>query len=133
MFPIWLARFRGGEQHDMTGVSIAAPGSRSSRGFTLALASVMPFPGYTPEGISFVALAIGSELADALAFPPWTGTVLKFAGLCTLLIGTMAWLTARGIHRRGWGRRVALSGATLTVVGFAFDTFVEVLKYVLSG
>lgn len=80
-----------------------------------------------------VLLDVGTELADALAFPPWTGTVVKFAGLCTLLIGVMAWLTGMSIHRRAWGRRIAVSGFALTIVGLAFDTFVEVLKYVLTG
>lgn len=84
-------------------------------------------------GLLFVLLDVGADLAEALAFPPWTGTVVKFAGLCTFLIGTMAWLTGRRLHRRAWGRRIAVSGCTLTIVGFAFDAFVEVIKYVLAG
>lgn len=99
----------------------------------LPIPAVAPSPVRTVEALPFVVLEVGSDIADALAFPPWTGTVIKFAGLCTLLIGVMAWLTGMSIHRRAWGRRVALSGAALTIVGFAFDAFVEVLKYVLTG
>lgn len=84
-------------------------------------------------GLSVIALDIGTELAEALAFPPWTGTVIKFAGLCTLLIGVMAWATSVSTPRRAWGRRIAVSGVTLTIVGFAFDSFVEVLEYVLTN
>lgn len=84
-------------------------------------------------GLSVIALDVGTELAEALAFPPWTGFVIKFAGLCTFLIGVMAWATSASIHRRAWGRRIAVSGVTLTIVGFAFGSFVEVLEYVLTN
>lgn len=80
-----------------------------------------------------MVLAVGPELADALSFPPWTGTVMTYGGLLTFLIGMMAWVTGLSRHRRAWGRSVAVSGVGLAVVGFAFETFLEVLQYVLTG
>lgn len=100
-------------------------------GFPLVL--VLPPPILAVGDPTLVLLDVGSDLAEALAFPSWTGTVLKFAGLCMLLIGVMAWATGVSIHRRAWGRRIAVSGFVLTIVGFAFGTFVEVLEYVLAS
>lgn len=109
-------------------------------GSNSGLSRLIPGPVFSSLYFSSVSLAsgpvpleIGGALSDALDFPPWTGTVVKFAGLCTFLIGVMAWLSSLGYRRRSWGRHIALSGAALTVVGFAFDTFVELLKYVLAG
>lgn len=133
MVDISVSRSLDGRQVDLADTCPGYAGLRSAPGLALSASAVVPSPDRTVEALSFLVLDVGSELADALAFPPWTGTVLKFAGLCILLIGVMAWLTAIGIPRRAWGRRVALSGVALTIVGFAFDAFVEVLKYVLTG
>lgn len=100
---------------------------------THGLAPVLAPHPFSSEGLVFVALAIGRKLAEALAFPPWTGTVIKFAGLCTLLIGAMMWLTGGDIRRRARGLRLTVSGVALAIVGFAFDIVLVVLKYVLAG
>lgn len=117
----------------LTTGSTPAVASRSLGTIPLAFGAVVPPPVRMGEGLVLVVLAVGNDLAEALAFPPWTGTVLTFGGLCTFLIGVMAWLASRRDDHRAWGRRVAVSGVSLTIVGFAFQTFLTVIEYVLTG
>jgi hypothetical protein len=67
-----------------------------------------------------------------LAFPDWTASVFVSAGLCLLLVGLLAWLGSHRLQRRWWGRRLALSGGGLFVVGTAWSTFLDLLTYVLG-
>lgn len=120
-------------QIDLAAATTPAVAPRSLGAIPLTFGAAVPPPVQMGEGLALVVLAVGSELADALAFPPWTGTVLTFGGLCTFLIGVMAWLSSRRVDRRAWGRRVAVSGVSLTIVGFAFKSFLAVIEYVLTG
>jgi hypothetical protein len=67
-----------------------------------------------------------------LDFPAWTDSAFTLAGLVLLVLGMMAWLGSHSGYRRAWGRRMALSGGGLFVVGTAFGTFVDLLQYVLG-
>jgi len=78
---------------------------------------------------SFVAAVDFSAMLD---FPPWTDTLFAYTGLVLLVLGLMAWLGSHSTYRRSWGRRLALSGSGLFVVGMAFGTFVDLLEYVLG-
>jgi len=78
---------------------------------------------------SFVAAIDFSVMLD---FPPWTETLFAYTGLVLLVLGLMAWLGSHSTYRRSWGRRLTLSGSGLFVVGMAFGTFVDLLKYVLG-
>lgn len=91
-----------------------------------------PTAGSAVVTASLVPLDVSTALADAVDFPPWVGTVTKYAGLCVFLLGLMAWLSGFGYRTRTWGRRVAVSGIAIAIVGFAFGTFVDLLKYVLT-
>lgn len=79
---------------------------------------------------AFILVAV--DFGSMLDFPPWTDTVFSLAGLVLLSLGTMAWLGSHNGYRRAWGRRMAFSGGGLFVVGTAFGTFVDLLKYVLG-
>ncbi|MDS0283965.1 hypothetical protein [Haloarcula onubensis] len=72
------------------------------------------------------------DFSSILDFPPWTATVFVYAGLVLLVLGMMAWLGSHSLYRRAWGRRLAMSGGGLFVVGTAFRTFVDLLQYVLG-
>jgi hypothetical protein len=80
------------------------------------------------QGTLLAAVDFGS-LID---FPPWTATAFVYAGLILLVLGMMAWLGSPSLYRRSWGRRLAMSGGGLFVVGTAFGTFVDLLQYVLG-
>jgi hypothetical protein len=77
-------------------------------------------------------LASGVDFGALLNFPAWTAQVFIYAGLCLLLLGLMAWLGSHRLQRRTWGRRLALSGCGLFVVGSAWSTFLNLLTYVLG-
>jgi drug/metabolite transporter superfamily protein YnfA len=79
-----------------------------------------------------VAAAGGPDFASLLAFPDWTGQVFALAGLCLLLLGLMAWLSSHRLQRRTWGRRFTLTGGGLFVVGTAWGSFLDLLRYVLG-
>ena len=79
-----------------------------------------------------VIFASSVDFGALLDFPPWTGRVFVYAGLCLLLLGVMAWLGSHHIQRRAWGWRLTLSGGGLFVVGSAWSTFVGVVRYVLG-
>lgn len=79
------------------------------------------------------AVLVGSvDSGSLLDFPAWTAQVFIYAGLCLLLLGLMAWLGSYRLQRRAWGRRLALSGGGLFVVGSAWTTFIDLLTYVLG-
>ena len=84
------------------------------------------------RGADSFALASGFNIGSMLDFPNWTAQVFVYAGLCLLLLGLIAWFGSHRIHRRSWGRRLTLSGAGLFVVGSAFGTVLDLLKYVLG-
>ena len=65
-------------------------------------------------------------------FPDWTAQVFIYAGLCLLLLGLMSGLGSHRLQRRAWGRRLTLSGGGLFVVGSAWNTFLDLLRYVLG-
>jgi hypothetical protein len=78
-------------------------------------------------------LAVGGpDFASLLAFPSWTGQVFALGGLCLLVLGLMAWLSSHRLQRRAWGRRFTLTGGGLFVVGTAWGTFLDLLRYVLG-
>lgn len=79
-----------------------------------------------------VLVDVSSRLLSALTFPPWVGDVFRIAGFSIFLIGVMAWLTSYGAGGRLWGRRITLSGITIIILGFAFTTVIDLLRYVLS-
>jgi len=89
-----------------------------------------------PAGLSggweTTVLASGVDFGALLNFPAWTAQVFIYAGLCLLLLGLMAWLGSHRLQRRTWGRRLALSGGGLFVVGSAWSTFLNLLRYVLG-
>jgi len=85
------------------------------------------FQQLSPETILAVV-----DFSSMLDFPPWTATVFVYAGLVLLVLGLMAWLGSHSFYRRAWGRRLAMSGGGLFVVGTAFRTFVDLLQYVLG-
>ena len=79
---------------------------------------------------AFVLAAI--DVGSMLEFPAWTDTVFSMTGLILLVLGVMAWMGSHSGYRRAWGRRMAFSGGGLFVVGTAFETFVDLLQYVLG-
>lgn len=89
--------------------------------------SLSVFQQLRPETILAVV-----DFSSILEFPPWTATVFVYAGLILFVLGLMAWLGSHSLYRRAWGRRLAMSGGGLFVVGTAFGTFVDLLQYVLG-
>lgn len=83
-------------------------------------------------GVRPLVLASGFDVGSMLDFPDWTAQVFVYAGLCLLLLGLMAWFGSHRIQRRTWGRRLTLSGGGLFVVGSAFGTVLDLLRYVLG-
>jgi hypothetical protein len=77
-------------------------------------------------------LASSVDFGALVDFPDWTAQVFIYAGLCLLLLGLMAWLGSHRLQRRAWGRRLTLSGGGLFVVGSAWNTFLDLLRYVLG-
>lgn len=83
-------------------------------------------------GVGPFVLVSGFDVGSMLDFPDWTAQVFVYAGLCLLLLGLMAWFGSHRIQRRTWGRRLTLSGGGLFVVGNAFGTVLDLLRYVLG-
>lgn len=82
--------------------------------------------------ITAAALASGVDFRALIDFPDWTARVFIYAGLCLLVLGLLAWLSSHRLQQRAWGRRLALSGAGLFVVGSAWRTFLDLVGYVLG-
>lgn len=83
-------------------------------------------------GWETTVLASSVDFGALIDFPDWTAQVFIYAGLCLLLLGLMAWLGSHRLQRRAWGRRLILSGGGLFVVGSAWSTFLDLLRYVLG-
>ena len=83
-------------------------------------------------GWETTALTSSVDFGTLIDFPDWTAQVFIYAGLCLLLLGLMAWLGSHRLQRRAWGRRLILSGGGLFVVGSAWNTFLDLLRYVLG-
>ena len=83
-------------------------------------------------GWETTVLASSVDFGALIDFPDWTAQVFIYAGLCLLLLGLMAWLGSHRLQRRAWGRRLTLSGGGLFVVGSAWSTFLDLLRYVLG-
>ena len=91
----------------------------------------VPFSG--PSGRFETTILAGSaDFETLIDFPDWTAQVFMYAGLCLLLLGLMAWFSSHRLKQRAWGRRLVLSGGGLFVVGSAWSTFVNLLRYVLG-
>jgi hypothetical protein len=91
----------------------------------------VPLPD--PSGRFETTILAGSvDFETLIDFPDWTAQVFIYAGLCLLLLGLMAWLSSHRLKQRAWGRRLVLSGVGLFVVGTAWSTFVNLLRYVLG-
>jgi hypothetical protein len=91
----------------------------------------VPLPGLS-GGLETTVLASSVDFRALIDFPDWTAQVFIYAGLCLLVLGLMAWLGSHRLQRRAWGRRLALSGGGLFVVGSAWSTFLNLLTYVLG-
>ena len=91
----------------------------------------LPSRGLSGEWETTV-LASNVDFGALIDFPDWTAQVFIYAGLCLLLLGLMAWLGSHRLQRRAWGRRLTLSGGGLFVVGSAWSTFLDLLRYVLG-
>jgi len=91
----------------------------------------LPSRGLSGEWETTV-LASSVDFGALIDFPDWTAQVFIYAGLCLLLLGLMAWLGSHRLQRRAWGRRLTLSGGGLFVVGSAWSTFLDLLRYVLG-
>ena len=91
----------------------------------------VPLRGLAGEW-EMTVLASSVDFGALVDFPDWTAQVFIYAGLCLLLLGLMAWLGSHRLQRRAWGRRLTLSGGGLFVVGSAWNTFLDLLRYVLG-
>jgi len=100
-------------------------------GSTVPVMRNVPSAGLS-ERWETTVLASGVDFGALLNFPAWTAQVFIYAGLCLLLLGLIAWLGSHRLQRRTWGRRLALSGCGLFVVGSAWSTFLNLLTYVLG-
>ena len=74
-----------------------------------------------------------ADLQAAVALPGWVGDAMKWAGLITLVIGLIAYFSSPSRNNRRRGYKMATAGFLLTLVGFAFSTFIGLITYVLSG
>ena len=128
--PEWLVSIATPLAEVVSAVRLVLPPPTGPLGFPVEWAG--PVGGSAVLTASFVPLDVSTALANAVDFPPWVGTVTKYTGLCVFVLGLMAWLSSYGYRTRMWGRRVAVSGIALTIAGFAFGTFVDLLKYVLT-
>lgn len=102
-----------------------------TRGIFRIVVGAAPPPGLS-GGVETAVLASSVDFDAFIDFPDWTAQVFIYAGLCLLLLGLMAWLGSHRLQRRAWGRRLALSGGGLFVVGSAWNTFLDLLTYVLG-
>jgi len=102
-----------------------------TRGIFRTIVGADPPPGLS-GGVETAVLASSVDFDALIDFPDWTAQVFIYAGLCLLLLGVMAWLGSHRLQRRAWGRRLALSGGGLFVVGSAWSAFLDLLTYVLG-
>ena len=102
-----------------------------TRGIPGEVVGNVPLPGLS-GGLETTVLASSVDFRALIDFPDWTAQVFIYAGLCLLVLGLMAWLGSHRLQRRAWGRRLALSGGGLFVVGSAWSTFLNLLTYVLG-
>jgi len=102
-----------------------------TRGIFRTIVGADPPPGLS-GGVETAVLASSVDFDALIDFPDWTAQVFIYAGLCLLLLGLMAWLGSHRLQRRAWGRRLALSGGGLFVVGSAWSAFLDLLTYVFG-
>ncbi|WP_251344542.1 hypothetical protein [Haloplanus halophilus] len=89
---------------------------------------------------SFVPLQSGSDLStliadlkDAIKLPGWVGSLLKWSGLITMIIGIIAYFVSPSVNNRRRGFAMATTGVVISIIGFAFPVFIGLIDYVLSG
>jgi len=92
------------------------------------------------QGASFVPLQSGADLStliadlkDAIKLPDWVGTLLKWSGLITMIIGIIAYFVSPSLNNRRRGFMMATTGVVISIIGFAFPVFIRLIDYVLSG
>jgi hypothetical protein len=74
-----------------------------------------------------------ANLKDAIKVPGWVGSVLKWSGLITMIIGIIAYFVSPSINNRRRGFVMATTGVLISIIGFAFPVFISLIDYVLSG
>lgn len=74
-----------------------------------------------------------ADLKDAIKLPGWVGSVIKWSGLITMIIGIIAYFVSPSVNNRRRGFAMATTGIVLSIIGFAFPVFISLIDYVLSG
>jgi len=74
-----------------------------------------------------------AALKDAVKLPGWVGSIIKWTGLITMIVGIVAYFVSPSVTNRRRGFAMATSGIVLSLVGFAFPVFTGLIHYVLSG
>ena len=92
------------------------------------------------QGASFVPVQSSADLStliadlkDAIKIPGWVGTLLKWSGLITMIIGIIAYFVSPSLNNRRRGFMMATTGVVVSIIGFAFPVFIRLIDYVLSG
>lgn len=76
---------------------------------------------------------LASNLADTVQVPEWIGTVMKAIGQIALILGIIGWFVSPTYNSRRRGFQLAASGFVLTILGFGFAAFQNLISYVLTG
>ncbi|MFC7229995.1 hypothetical protein N0B31_21595 (plasmid) [Salinirubellus salinus] len=74
-----------------------------------------------------------ADLKDAIRVPGWVGTLLKWSGLITMIVGIIAYFISPSLNNRRRGFMMATTGIVISIIGFAFPVFIRLLDHVLSG
>ncbi|MFT4921331.1 MAG: hypothetical protein ACI8XM_000528 [Haloarculaceae archaeon] len=74
-----------------------------------------------------------ADLKDAIRVPGWVGTLLKWSGLITMIVGIIAYFISPSLNNRRRGFMMATTGIVISIIGFAFPVFISLLDHVLSG
>lgn len=125
--PIGGFRANGFFPRVLTHAALVSAHSVPLAGVDVQHASLLPLQSDTNTSRLIAALK------DAVTLPGWVGSLLKWGGLITMLVGIIAYFVSPSVNNRHRGFAMATTGILVAVVGFAFTTVINLIHYVLSG
>lgn len=125
--PIGESRASGFFPRVLTHAALVSVHSVPLAGVDVQHASLLPLQSDTDTS------GLIAALKDAVTLPDWVGSVIKWIGLITMILGIIAYFVSPSVNNRHRGFAMATSGIVLSIIGFAFPTVINLIHYVLSG
>lgn len=125
--PIGGFRANGVFSRVLTHAALVSAHSVPLAGVDVQHASLLPLQSDTNTSRLIAALK------DAIRLPGWVGSLLKWSGLITMIVGIIAYFVSPSVNNRHRGFAMATTGIVVAVIGFAFTTVINLIHYVLSG